>query len=230
MAKYEIKDAVIKTVEAGKQNAGKKFLVAKLQNTLCIWEEPQTFTCFIDLIVNAYAQLLPIAKGGTAQAEQPIPEQLKYVTGCWIDWEPAQQFYKQHLSNHEARPATATQVARPAIRAGELVKKGDTPVIYTKLRIFCMYYIDEFNEKQFVRGGSPEEVGQRAFSAYCIPVNPEKVATTVPAQAGVEMIGGQPVQTAPAPQSQEYNPQGQQQPVQQPQFTAAPQGGVSQFS
>lgn len=226
MAKYEIKDAVIKTVEAGKQNAGKKFLVAQLQNTLCIWEETQTFTCFIDIIVNAYAQLLPISKGGLAQAEQPIPEQLKYVTGCWIDWEPAQQFYKQHLSNHEARPATATSAARPAIRAGELVKKGDTPIVYTKLRIFCVYYIDEFNEKQFVRGGSPEEVGQRAFTAYCVPITPERIATPAPAQVGIETVGGQPIQTAPAPQGNtnpQYNPQ------QPPQFTGAPQGGAAQF-
>ena len=43
MARYKVIEPLSKTVEAGKQNAGTKYVVAKLQNVMCIWEEPQTF-------------------------------------------------------------------------------------------------------------------------------------------------------------------------------------------
>lgn len=179
MARYKLIEPLIKTVEQGKQNAGTKYLVAKLQNTLCPWEDMQTFTYFIQPIVNIFTPLLSIQHGGTAQADQPIPEELQYVTGCWIDWCPPQKFYKQHLSDHPAQPATANRPAREAIKAGSLVSKGGKPILYTTLRIFCQYYIDEFGEKQWIRGGSPEEVGQRAFGAYCVPAEEDKAPQNV---------------------------------------------------
>ena len=213
MARYKIIEPQIKEVAAGKQNAGTKYLVAKLQNTLCIWEEPQTFTCFIAPIVNMFAPLLSIQHGGTSQADQPIPEELAYVTGCWIDWCPPQKFYKQHLSDHAPRPATATRPAQEAIKAGSLVMKGGKPILYTTLRIFCQYYLDEFGEKQWIRGGSPEEVGQRAFSAYCVPAEEDKTPQAMPTAPNTEIVGGKAVQTAPAPQAQPtfvQQPQGTQ--------------------
>ena len=215
MARYKLIEPLIKTVEQGKQNAGTKYVVAKLQNVMCIWEEPQTFTCFIQPIVNMLTPLLSIQHGGAAQTDQPIPEELQYVTGCWIDWCPPQKFYKQHLSDHPARPATATRPATEAIKAGSLVSKGGKPILYTTLRIFCQYYIDEFGEKQWIRGGSPEEVGQRAFSAYCIPAEEDKAPQLMPTTPEPEIVGGQVVQPAPAPTAQ----------GQQPTFTQAPQGG-----
>ena len=98
MGRYKLIEPLIKTVEAGKQNAGTKYVVAKLQNVMCIWEEPQTFTCFIQPIVNMLTPLLSIQHGGAAQTDQPIPEELQYVTGCWIDWCPPQKFYLHLLS------------------------------------------------------------------------------------------------------------------------------------
>ena len=91
----------------------------------------------------------------------------------------------------------------------------EKPILYTTLRIFCQYYIDEFGEKQWIRGGSPEEVGQRAFGAYCVPAEEDKAPQFVPTTPAPEIIGGQVVQPAPAPTAQ----------GQQPTFTQAPQGG-----
>lgn len=216
MARYKIIEPQIKVVEQGKQNAGTKYLLAKLQNALCLWEEPQTFTCFIQPIVNLFTPLLSIQHGGTAQADQPIPEELQMVTGCWIDWCPPQKFYKQHLSSHPARPATATQPAREAIQAGSLVMKGGKPILYTTLRIFCQYHMDEFGEKQWIRGGSPEEVGRRAFSAYCVPAEENTTPQIMPTAPAPEIVGGQVVQPAPAPTAQQGR---------QPQFVQNPQGG-----
>lgn len=216
MARYKIIEPQIKVVEQGKQNAGTKYLLAKLQNALCLWEEPQTFTCFIQPIVNLFTPLLSIQHGGTAQADQPIPEELQMVTGCWIDWCPPQKFYKQHLSSHPARPATATQPAREAIQAGSLVMKGGKPILYTTLRIFCQYYTDEFGEKQWIRGGSPEEVGQRAFSAYCVPAEENTTPQIMPTAPAPEIVGGQVVQPTLAPTAQQS---------QQPQFVQNQQGG-----
>lgn len=69
-------------------------------------------------------------------------------------------------------------------------------------------------KKQWIRGGSPEEVGQRAFGAYCVPAEEDKAPQFVPTTPAPEIIGGQVVQPAPAPTAQ----------GQQPTFTQAPQG------
>lgn len=209
MAQYRILNPVIKTIEPGKQNAGKKYLVASLQNARCIWETPQRFTSFNENVVNAFTQILSIQKGGTQQQDQPIPEELQTLMGCWADYTPEQKFYKQHLSNHPAVPPSPTNPqGRPEIRAGELIKKGGIPVVYTTLRVFCQYYIDEFNEKQFLKGESPLEVGQRAFNAYCIPINEDKTPQIT--EDPIVQVSAQP---------------SPQQPVQQPTFTQQPGAG-----
>lgn len=208
MAQYRILNPVIRTVEQSKQNAGKKYLVASLQNARCIWETPQNFTCFNENVVNAYAQLLSVQKGGTQQADQPIPEELQLLSGCWVDYTPEQKFYKQHLSNHPAVPPSPTNPqGRPEIKAGEIVKKGGVPVVYTTLRVFCQYYIDEFGEKQYLRGESPMEVGQRAFSAYCIPINEDKTPQTT--EDPIVQVSAQPQ----APQQAQPQPQFVNQPA-----------------
>lgn len=234
MAQYKIIDPIIRVigqqydqngnpvggVNTNTQNAGKKYLRCTLKNTRCFWEEGQTYICFLPEIVAAFESVLPINKGGQAQQEQPIPAELATIQGCWIDWKPAQMFYKKHLSDHPAQPATPTRTARPAIKAGDLVGEKGNPTIFTTLRIFCIYYVDEFNEKQFIRGNSPEEVGQRAFSNYCIPVNESRVPQVI-TQPEPEVIGGQTIQPAAVPIAPQYQPQPQ--PQQQPQqFQFAP--------
>lgn len=234
MAQYKIVDPIIRVigqqydlngnpvggVNTNVQNAGKKYLRCTLKNTRCFWEEGQTYTCFLPEIIAAFESVLPINKGGQAQQEQPIPAELATIQGCWVDWKPAQMFYKKHLSDHPAQPATPTKAARPAIKAGDLVGEKGNPTIFTTLRIFCIYYIDEFNEKQFIRGNSPEEVGQRAFSNYCIPVTENKTPQVV-TQPEPEVIGGQTIQPAAIPVTPQYQPQPQQ-PQQPQQFQFAP--------
>lgn len=225
MAQYKLIEPEIRTVEEGKQNAGKKYLVAKLVNKLCIWDEPQTFACFNDVIVNAYINLLPINKGGIAEAAQPIPQEMAEITGHWVDYIPEQKFYKQHLSSHSARLATATSVARPAIKVGDLVGKNGIPTIFSKLRVFCIYFIDEEGERNYVRGGSPEEVGQRAFQSYCIPIDenraPQPVAPT---------SGNPEHEPIPEVHASSNQPQPMQQPAQQAAQPVAPANTAPTFT
>ena len=235
MAQYKIIDPIIRVigqqydqngnpvggVNTNTQNAGKKYLRCTLKNTRCFWEEGQTYICFLPEIVAAFESVLPINKGGQAQQEQPIPAELATIQGCWIDWKPAQMFYKKHLSDHPAQPATPTRAARPAIKAGDLVGEKGNPTIFTTLRIFCIYYIDEFNEKQFIRGNSPEEVGQRAFSNYCIPVTENKTPQVI-TQPEPEIISGQTIQPATPPVQPQYQTQPQPQPQQPQQFQFTP--------
>lgn len=231
MAQYNILNPVLKVIPEGKQNAGKKYLYASLQNAKCIWETPQTFTNFNENVVKAFEQVLPINKGGLAQTEQPIPPELATVTGHWVDYMPTQKFYKQHLSDHAPVPPSPTNPqGRPAIKAGELVKKNGIPIQYDTLRVFCLYYLDEFNEKQYLRGESPQEVGQRAFNAYCIPVPSDSTPQEV---EPIPVVQAQPTTQQPQtaqPQAQFAQQPGQGQPVQpqaQPQFVQQP--NVAQF-
>lgn len=214
MARYRIMNPELRIIAQGKQNAGKKYLYASLQNANCVWEAPQTFTSFNENVVNAYEQLLPLDKGGKAQVAQELPEELQYVTGCWIDWKPAQRFYKRHLSNHPAVPPSPTNPrGREAIMAGSLVMKAGTPIVYDTLRIFCLYYVDEFGEKTFLRGEGPEEVGQRAFMAYCEPIaedhTPQDVingaSQPTPQQPANQQPASQPMQPQGVPPTGSWN-------------------------
>lgn len=227
MAQYNILNPELKTIQKG-QNTGKKYLSASLQNAKCIWENPQTFTSFNENIVKAFESVLPIDKGGTAQQAQPIPQELSQVTGHWVDYRPVQKFYKIHLSDHAAvAPSPTNPQGRPAIKAGELVKKNNVPIQYEALRVFCLYYIDEFNKICYLRGESPEEVGQRAFNAYCIPITsdstPQTVEEPIPVVTAQPPTQGQTVQQ-PNPQPQ-FIPQGQGQPA-QPNFVQQTNNGA----
>lgn len=207
MAQFVITSPEIKTVPVGKQNAGTKYLIAQLQNKQCPWEEPTTLTSFIPHIVAAFEQVLPIAKGGVAQTEQAIPAELQVINGCFVNYTPEQKFYKQHLSAHPAKPATPTSPARAAINIGDLVSKNGIPIVYKSMPVFCPYYFDENNEKQWWKGNSPEEVGSRNFQSFCVPVQEERIASN-PATAGFgpqsENVGGQTVATVDNPSSEAH--------------------------
>lgn len=224
MAQYNILNPELRIIQKG-ANKDKKYLFASLQNAKCIWETPQTFTSFNENIVKAFEKILPIDKGGTAQQAQPIPQELSQVTGHWVDYRPLQKFYKIHLSDHDpVAPSPTNPQGRPAIKAGELVKKNNVPIQYEVLRVFCLYYIDEFNNICYLRGESPEEVGQRAFNAYCTPIPTDSTPQTV--EDPIPVVTAQP-QPAPQP-TQPAQGQTGQQPNPQPQFI--PQGQGQQFA
>ena len=225
MAQYNILNPELKTIQNG-PNTGKKYLYASLQNAKCIWENPQTFTSFNENVVKAFEKLLPISKGGLAQEEKPIPPELTTVTGHWVDFMPTQKFYKQHLSDHAPVPPSPTNPnGRPAIKAGTLVKKNNIPIVYNTLRVFCLYYLDELGERNYLRGESPQEVGQRAFNAYCVPVPSDSTPQEV---EPIPVVRAQPTtqqpQTQAAPQPQPIQ-QGQGQPA-QPNFVQQANNGA----
>lgn len=191
-------------IDQTKQNAGQKYLYAEMINKDCPWEEAAVFTSFRKATVEIVEPLLSIARGGTAQQDQPLPDYMQTITGCYVAWVAPQPFYKKHLSAHPANPRTG----EPAVNPGDLVTRGGKPVLFTTLTVFCQYYIDELGQKQWMRGASPDEAGQAAFNNYCIPATTDPTPQTVGQQ---ETIGGQTITTV--------NPQTVgQQPIQQPTF------------
>lgn len=181
------------SIDRSKNPDGKrKFLRGVLTNVQCFWDKPKVYVDFVPEHVEVFANYLSVANGGTQQEDQPLPESMKYVSGCWVDWKAPTPFYKRHLSSHPARPATATQVARPAIVAGSLVCGADnkTPIVYTELRMFCQYFIDEeTGEKTWIPGFSPNEIGNQAMAAYCVPI--ASMQSTQMTDDDTEIITGQ---------------------------------------
>ena len=176
MAKFKLENIQIKTVEAGKQNAGNQYIVADATNVNCYWEQSQKFTSFLPNIVNMLKPLLPIDRGGTAAAAEPIPESLEYIFGRFETYYPATDFYKRHL----------TDDPNGRWKSGDYVKSANgTPLVYPKetgIVVFVQYYTDEKGKEQMVRGMSLAEQGMRAFQAYCEPVVVAPTATTSPLQ------------------------------------------------
>ena len=175
MAKFKLENIQIKTVEAGKQNAGNQYIVADATNVNCYWEQSQRFTSFLPNIVNILKPLLPIASGGTAAEAKPIPESLEFIFGRFETYYPATDFYKRHLSDDP----------QGRWKSGDYVKSSNgMPLVYPKetgIVVFVQYYTDEQGKEQMVRGMTLAEQGMRAFQAYCEPVSVAP-ATTAPLQ------------------------------------------------
>ena len=165
MAKFKLENVQIKTVEAGKQNAGNQYIVADATNVNCYWEQSQRFTSFLPNIVNILKPLLPIASGGTAAEAKPIPESLEFIFGRFETYYPATDFYKRHLSDDP----------NGRWKSGDYVKSSNgMPLVYPKetgIVVFVQYYTDEQGKEQMVRGMTLAEQGMRAFQAYCEPVS-----------------------------------------------------------
>ena len=185
MAKFKLENIQIKTVEAGKQNAGNQYIVADATNVNCYWEQSQRFTSFLPNIVNILKPLLPIASGGTAAEAKPIPESLEYIFGRFETYYPATDFYKRHLSDDP----------NGRWKSGDYVKSSNgTPLVYpreTGIVVFVQYYTDEQGKEQMVRGMTLAEQGMRAFQAYCEPVSVAP-ATTAPMQTDTIAPQAQP--------------------------------------
>ncbi len=196
MAKFKLENVQIKTVEAGKQNAGNQYIVADAINVNCYWEQPQRFTSFLAPIVNMLKPLLPIANGGTAAEAKPIPEALEFIFGRFETYFPATDFYKRHLTDDPSGKW----------KAGDYVKASNgTPLVYPKetgIVVFVQYYMDEQGKEQMVRGMSLAEQGMRAFQAYCEPVSIAQTATTAPMQTGTITPQAQPPAAGQAPAAQ----------------------------
>ena len=186
MAKFKLENIQIKTVEAGKQNAGNQYIVADAINVNCYWEQPQRFTSFLAPIVNMLKPLLPIANGGIAAEAKPIPEALEFIFGRFETYFPATDFYKRHLTDDPSGKW----------KAGDYVKASNgTPLVYPKetgIVVFVQYYMDEQGKEQMVRGMSLAEQGMRAFQAYCEPVSIAQTATTAPMQTDTITPQAQP--------------------------------------
>jgi len=193
MAKFKLENIQIKTVEAGKQNAGNQYIVADAINVNCYWEQPQRFTSFLAPIVNMLKPLLPIANGGTAAEAKPIPEALEFIFGRFETYFPATDFYKRHLTDDPSGKW----------KAGDYVKASNgTPLVYPKetgIVVFVQYYMDEQGKEQMVRGMSLAEQGMRAFQAYCEPVSIAQTATTAPMQTDTITPQAQPAAAGQAP-------------------------------
>ena len=195
MAKFKLENIQIKTVEAGKQNAGNQYIVADATNVNCYWEQSQRFTSFLPNIVNILKPLLPIASGGTAAEAKPIPESLEFIFGRFETYYPATDFYKRHLSDDP----------NGRWKSGDYVKSSNgTPLVYPKetgIVVFVQYYTDEQGKEQMVRGMTLAEQGMRAFQAYCEPVSVAP-ATTAPLQATDVTPQAQPAAAGQAPAAQ----------------------------
>ena len=193
MAKFKLENVQIKTVEAGKQNAGNQYIVADATNVNCYWEQSQRFTSFLPNIVNILKPLLPIASGGTAAEAKPIPEALEFIFGRFETYFPATDFYKRHLTDDPSGKW----------KAGDYVKASNgTPLVYPKetgIVVFVQYYMDEQGKEQMVRGMSLAEQGMRAFQAYCEPVSIAQTATTAPMQTDAITPQAQPAAAGQAP-------------------------------
>ena len=196
MAKFKLENLQIKTVEAGKQNAGNQYIIADAINVNCYWEQPQRFTSFLAPIVNMLKPLLPIANGGTAAEAKPIPESLEFIFGRFETYFPATDFYKRHLTDDPSGKW----------KAGDYVKASNgTPLVYPKetgIVVFVQYYMDEQGKEQMVRGMSLAEQGMRAFQAYCEPVSIAPAATTAPMQTDTITPQAQPAAAGQAPAAQ----------------------------
>lgn len=225
MARYKLMNVQIKkvglkadgTIDSTINPDGKRrFMTASLIPTGGVWAAAAGSLppIFDEEIIRLYEPLLSTQNGGTAQADQPLPDELAFLNGAWAEWIAPAPFYKKYLVGVQARkPTPLVPQGRPAYPAGHKVMNADgsAPVIYTSLRVFTIFYRDEDlnNEIRYRPGFSVNELGTAQFANYCEYVQPQ--AAPIPQDDAM----GDTVNTASI-----------QQPAftQQPQFVQQPQG------
>ena len=139
---------------------GSKYITGKLKNKKCSWEEEFDFINFSQEMVRILEHYLSKNKGGIAEKDKNIPIELRTITGCWIDYSVPDSFFEKYTKN----------IPSENIHKGDYIRNEDGCVtVFKVLRIFCQYYIDEFGEKVWVKGESPQEVFIRDFKYKCIP-------------------------------------------------------------
>lgn len=196
-------------------DGNRKFLTASLIPTNGVWGASMGSLppIFEKELIQLYEPYLSTANGGTAQADQPLPDDLAYLNGAWAEWIAPAPFYKKYLVGVAARkPTPLLPQGRPAYPAGHRVMNADgsAPVIYTSLSVFTIFYRDEDTGKiEYRKGHTVNELGTAQFQNYCEFVQPQGIEKTQTVEDDV--IGSyQPVFT-------------QQQPQQQPAFVQQPQ-------
>lgn len=205
-------------------NGDRRFLTASLIPTAGVWAAAAGSLppVFDEAIIRMYEPLLSQQNGGTAPADQPLPDELAYLNGAWAEWVAPAPFYKKYLVGVSARKPTAlAPQGRPAYPAGHKVMNADgsAPVIYTSIRVFTIFGRDEDlgNEIVYRPGFSVNELGVAQFSNYCEYVQPQTAPVIAPQD---DVIGDttvqQPVQATVQPQTVQQQPAFVQQP-QQPQ-------------
>lgn len=205
-------------------NGDRRFLTASLIPTGGIWAAAAGSLppIFDERIIKAYEPLLSQQNGGTAPADQPLPDDLAYLNGAWAEWVAPAPFYKKYLVGVAARKPTAlAPQGRPAYPAGHRVMNADgsAPVIYTSIRVFTIFGKDADlgNEINYYPGFSVNELGTAQFSNYCEYVQPQTAPVITPQD---DIMGDatvqQPVQATVQPQTVQQQPAFVQQP-QQPQ-------------
>lgn len=209
-------------------NGDRRFLTASLIPTAGVWATAAGSLppVFDEAIIRMYEPLLSQQNGGTAQADQPLPDELAYLNGAWAEWVAPAPFYKKYLVGVGARKPTAlAPQGRPAYPAGHRVMNADgsAPVIYTSIRVFTIFGRDEDlgNEIVYRPGFSVNELGVAQFSNYCEYVQPQ----TAPVIAPQDDVMGDATVQQPAQATVQPQTVAQQQPafVQQPQ---QPQGAM----
>lgn len=139
---------------------GSKYITGKLKNKKCPWEEEFDFINFSQEMVRILAPYLSKTKGGIAEEDKTIPIELRTITGKWIYYTACEPFFEKHTKNIPAKN----------IYKGDYIRNEDGSVqVFNSLRIFCQYYIDEFGERIWIKGESPEEVFRRDFKYKCVP-------------------------------------------------------------
>ena len=206
MARFKLINLEIKTVTKEGDNKGNVYLLADLINLSCPWDDPQKFSSFNKPMCELLKQYITIGKGGTAVTEQPIPDQYGIISGSFVEFTPPQKFYKTYLTDQPGR----------GIKAGDLVSKDGIPVVYETLIVFVQSYIDDDKTKAYLKGGSPVEVGMRAFNSYCVHISTDSTPVGIPAGGSQGDSSSNPIKVSAADAKPEQsNP---------PNMPAAPDG------
>lgn len=178
MARFKLVNILIKVVKKeGSLNNGKEYLIADMINLNCPRSTSPRYTSFYGPYIDQVKPFLSTAAGGTGTTTTELPAELGIVTGTFVPYKPVQQFYKKHLT---ANPEKGYKI-------GDLVTLDGKPRIYDTLIVFCEYYMDEFGEKTWLTGNSPEQAGEQAFGNYCVPVTISS-APVLPSTAAPETV------------------------------------------
>jgi|WetSurMetagenome_2_1015567.scaffolds.fasta_scaffold00277_3 hypothetical protein len=164
MAKFKVIDAEINTIPAtAHANAGNEYLQVTLKNADNFWSENERKQNFFSAgIVNAFKKYISQEKGGDAEEDKPLPEEMSIMHGTFEVVTYDKPFYRRYMSDL-------------VDGAGNMHHKGDYiddlnggHRLYNALEVFCKQYYDSDACKYvYERGNSKEILAQGLFNSSC---------------------------------------------------------------
>ena len=164
MARFKVMDAEILTIpDSARANAGNQYVQVTLKNADNFWSEntrKQNF--FSENIVNAFKKYISQDKGGDAEQDLKLPEEMAIMHGTFEVVQYDKPFYRRYMSDLVDGAGVEHH------RGDYITDANGNRRLYNSLEVFCQQYLDpDSNTYVYEQGKNKLTLATQTFNSSC---------------------------------------------------------------